>query len=331
MTRVGVVGLGAMGGPMAGHALSAGLSVCVHHRTRDREELFAARGATRADSPAEVAIGADLVLTCVSDVPDKEGLHVYTDDSSSNAKSAEYYAAPAGSGIPTSGSYDWYGTDNQAGSQIVFDTDSDPSNAGSFNVLVGEQAYTVGVGNEGDGQNLTDWWYTGGSAKAATNGITCPLTTGGSGSDCHGSLQQWHDANGMSDAKVGYYGYSLGSGVKGDGVLRSQTFGDDKYVFTDEDAPTPPPTTQNVTGYQTASKSGRTVRVDFHSNPLGANTTQGTKIRWAVTIDNSATQMFSDEMGAGENATYRYTAPAGQHVVHILRDGHQVNSVTVNK
>jgi 3-hydroxyisobutyrate dehydrogenase-like beta-hydroxyacid dehydrogenase len=61
-----------MGGPMAGHALSAGLSVCVHNRTRDREEPFAARGATRADSPAEVAIGADLILTCVSDVPDLE-------------------------------------------------------------------------------------------------------------------------------------------------------------------------------------------------------------------------------------------------------------------
>ena len=44
----------------------------VHNRTRDREEPFAALGATRADSPAEVAIGADLVLTCVSDVPDLE-------------------------------------------------------------------------------------------------------------------------------------------------------------------------------------------------------------------------------------------------------------------
>ncbi len=70
MTRVGVVGLGAMGGPMAGHALSAGLTVCVHNRTREREEPFAARGATRAASPAEAAIGADIVLTCVSDVPD---------------------------------------------------------------------------------------------------------------------------------------------------------------------------------------------------------------------------------------------------------------------
>lgn len=78
MTRVGVVGLGAMGGPMAGHAISAGLSVCVHNRTRDREEPFAARGATRADSPAEAAIGADLVLTCVSDVPDLE--HVVLGD-----------------------------------------------------------------------------------------------------------------------------------------------------------------------------------------------------------------------------------------------------------
>jgi hypothetical protein len=253
----------------------------------------------------------------------KEGLHVYTDDATSNAKAAEYYAAPAGSGLPTSGSYAWYGTEPGASDQIVFDADNTSGNGNDYNVLVGEQVYTSGAG---DGDNLTDWWLTGGSSATA-HGV-CPSSAGGSGSDCHGSLADWKAA--LPNAKVGYYGFSLGSGIKGDGVLRAQTYGDDKYVFTDEAASTPP-TTQNVTGYQTASKSGRTVRVDFHSNPLGANTTQGNKIRWAVTIDNSATQMFSDEMGAGENATYRYTAPAGQHVVHIFRDGHQVSSVTVQK
>ena len=74
MTRVGVVGLGTMGGPMARHALAAGFTVCVHNRTREREEPLAARGATRADSPGEAAIGADLVLTCVSDGPDLEAV-----------------------------------------------------------------------------------------------------------------------------------------------------------------------------------------------------------------------------------------------------------------
>ena len=31
-------------------------------------------------------------------------------------------------------------------------------------------------------------------------------------------------------------GFSLGSGVKGDGVLRSQSYGGDEYIFTDEEA-----------------------------------------------------------------------------------------------
>ena len=38
----------------------------------------------------------------------------------------------------------------------------------------------------------------------------------------------------MPNAKVLAYGFSLGSGVKGDGVLRSQTFGGEEYIFTDE-------------------------------------------------------------------------------------------------
>ncbi len=70
--RVAVVGLGTMGGPMAGHVLDAGHEVVVHNRTRSREEPFAARGAGRAATPAEAAAGADVVVTCVSDGPDLE-------------------------------------------------------------------------------------------------------------------------------------------------------------------------------------------------------------------------------------------------------------------
>jgi len=72
--RVAVVGLGTMGAPMARHALAAGHSVTVHNRTRAREEPLAALGAARADSPGEAAIGADAVLTCVSDGPDLEAV-----------------------------------------------------------------------------------------------------------------------------------------------------------------------------------------------------------------------------------------------------------------
>src|SRR5512142_3043863 len=70
--KVGVIGLGTMGAPMARHLLAAGHEVTVWNRTRHREEPLAALGATRAESAAVAAAGADAVLTCVSDDPDLE-------------------------------------------------------------------------------------------------------------------------------------------------------------------------------------------------------------------------------------------------------------------
>ena len=70
--RIGVVGLGTMGAPMARHLVEAGHRVTVHNRTRQREEPLAALGAARAETPGEAAVGADCVLTCVSDGPDLE-------------------------------------------------------------------------------------------------------------------------------------------------------------------------------------------------------------------------------------------------------------------
>jgi 3-hydroxyisobutyrate dehydrogenase-like beta-hydroxyacid dehydrogenase len=72
--KVGVVGLGTMGAPMARHLIEAGHDVTVWNRTRQREEPLAALGAARAESAAEAASGADAVLTCVSDDPDLEAV-----------------------------------------------------------------------------------------------------------------------------------------------------------------------------------------------------------------------------------------------------------------
>lgn len=68
--NIAVIGMGTMGAPMARNLLKAGHSVVVHNRTREREEPLVADGATRAESPAAAAKGADVVLTCVSDTPD---------------------------------------------------------------------------------------------------------------------------------------------------------------------------------------------------------------------------------------------------------------------
>ena len=70
MARVGCIGLGTMGGPMAGHLLDAGHEVAVWNRTAAKGDERVARGARRADSPADAARDADVVVTCVSDTPD---------------------------------------------------------------------------------------------------------------------------------------------------------------------------------------------------------------------------------------------------------------------
>jgi 3-hydroxyisobutyrate dehydrogenase len=72
--RVGVIGLGTMGAPMARHLLAAGHTVTVHNRTRERELPLAELGAHRAGSPAEAAGPSSVVLTCVSDTPDLESV-----------------------------------------------------------------------------------------------------------------------------------------------------------------------------------------------------------------------------------------------------------------
>ena len=71
-TRVGFVGLGIMGAPMARNLIKAGFHVTVYNRTRSRTEGLVSAGAKRADSPAEAATEADVVITIVSDTPDVE-------------------------------------------------------------------------------------------------------------------------------------------------------------------------------------------------------------------------------------------------------------------
>lgn len=71
MARVGFVGLGTMGAPMAGHLISAGHDVCVHNRTPSRADEWVSRhGGRSVPSPADIAAVSDMVLLCVGDDPD---------------------------------------------------------------------------------------------------------------------------------------------------------------------------------------------------------------------------------------------------------------------
>jgi 3-hydroxyisobutyrate dehydrogenase-like beta-hydroxyacid dehydrogenase len=53
--RIGFLGLGKMGTPMARRLLAAGHEVTVWNRTRERAEALAAEGARVAATPAEAA------------------------------------------------------------------------------------------------------------------------------------------------------------------------------------------------------------------------------------------------------------------------------------
>lgn len=72
--RIGFIGLGTMGAPMARRLIEAGYELTVHNRTREREEALAALGARRAGSPRAAAEDADLVITMVSDTPDVQAV-----------------------------------------------------------------------------------------------------------------------------------------------------------------------------------------------------------------------------------------------------------------
>jgi 3-hydroxyisobutyrate dehydrogenase len=70
--RVGFVGTGIMGAPMARNALKAGFAVTVTNRTPARAEPLAKDGATVVKTPREVAAGSDIVVTMVPNTPDVE-------------------------------------------------------------------------------------------------------------------------------------------------------------------------------------------------------------------------------------------------------------------
>ena len=67
MSRVGFIGLGAMGSRMAANLLKAGHEVTVYDRTPEATKKLAASGAKKASSPREAAEGKEFVLTMVRD------------------------------------------------------------------------------------------------------------------------------------------------------------------------------------------------------------------------------------------------------------------------
>jgi 3-hydroxyisobutyrate dehydrogenase-like beta-hydroxyacid dehydrogenase len=65
--RIGFLGLGNMGIPMALHLIAAGHELSVWNRTEGRTEPLLREGAIQAGTPAEAELGADAVITMLFD------------------------------------------------------------------------------------------------------------------------------------------------------------------------------------------------------------------------------------------------------------------------
>ena len=74
MERIGFIGLGAMGKPMAQNLLKAGFPLTVLTRTRSKAEDLLAAGARWCDTPKEIAEKSDVVITMLPDTPDVEAV-----------------------------------------------------------------------------------------------------------------------------------------------------------------------------------------------------------------------------------------------------------------
>ncbi|MSO48343.1 MAG: hypothetical protein EXQ49_00330 [Acidobacteria bacterium] len=72
--KIGFVGLGVMGKPMASHLLAKGYPLVVHSRSRGPVDALVAAGAVAAASPVEVARQSDVVITMLPDTPDVEAV-----------------------------------------------------------------------------------------------------------------------------------------------------------------------------------------------------------------------------------------------------------------
>ena len=68
--KVGFIGLGIMGGPMAKNLMEAGHELVLYNRTREKADELAKDGnADVAKSPREVAEGSDIIVTMLPDSP----------------------------------------------------------------------------------------------------------------------------------------------------------------------------------------------------------------------------------------------------------------------
>ena len=72
--RVGYIGVGNIGRPMAAQILAAGYPLAVHDLVEEAAAELIEKGATWRESPGAVAAASDVVFTCLPGPPEMESV-----------------------------------------------------------------------------------------------------------------------------------------------------------------------------------------------------------------------------------------------------------------
>lgn len=92
MKTIGWIGLGVMGGPMAGHLAEAGHDVIVYNRSPEKAKTWVERHKGQiAANPAEVASVADVVFSCVGNDDDLRDITLGVDGAFSTLSAGKLY------------------------------------------------------------------------------------------------------------------------------------------------------------------------------------------------------------------------------------------------
>src|SRR5262245_22803130 len=70
--KIGFIGLGIMGKPMARSLMKAGYDLVVHNRSRAKVDELVKEGAAAGASPKQVASAVDVIITMLPNSPDVE-------------------------------------------------------------------------------------------------------------------------------------------------------------------------------------------------------------------------------------------------------------------
>jgi hypothetical protein len=231
-----------------------------------------------------------------------DGVRVWTESNTTTDKAAGYFAVDADLADVGEPSMDAVRNDPttnvRPGLQLVVDFDGNGSVDG---ILVGEPTYADGTPLYGD-----TWWLSNSSKQFVKDGA--PAHGGGYGSDNNGTLAQWRVA--FPDAHVSAFGWSLGSGVKGDVTIRSMTLGTTTYKFVGTGAPV----VLDVSG-SGAFNTAVTIPLEAYDPDGGPlKYTVGTSANGYARVQGS-NAIFRPKGGFTGVATFTYTARDAQGLV----------------